>query len=173
MKAHTHATAGLALGLAGINFGIFSFLALPVGPGFLTLTLISSLLPDIDHRSSSMGRKLPGFSNAIQFGFGHRGIVHSLWGMLFFGGVAWFICKTFSVGEWRLIVFAVCFGYFAHLASDSLTRAGVRWLYPFRAGYIRGPVKTGGLMEAIFFIVLIVMLGFLLGRIGWGVLHFV
>ena len=173
MRAHTHATTGLALGLAGISFGIFGFLALPLGHGFLTLVLLAALLPDIDHHSSSVGRKLPGISHAVELLFGHRGILHSVWGIVFFGGATWLICRLFSVGAWKLIVFAICFGYFTHLVSDSFTKTGVKWFYPLEIGHARGPVNTGGMSELMFLLVHIVIVGFFLSRMGWGVLHFI
>lgn len=173
MKARTHATTGLAFGLVGINFGIFSFLALPVGHGFLILSLMASLLPDIDHHSSKVGKKLPGISHMLEFIFGHRGVFHSIWGMLIFGIVTWVICRAFSIGAWKLIVFAVCFGYFTHLASDSFTKTGVKWFYPFEIGRVRGPVNTEGVSETVFFIIILLIVGFFIGRMGWSILYFI
>ncbi|VEB43121.1 Inner membrane protein ydjM [Chromobacterium violaceum] len=40
--------------------------------------LAGSLLPDIDHPKSWLGRRIPFLSRPISYLFGHRGITHSL-----------------------------------------------------------------------------------------------
>lgn len=81
------------------------------------LGAFGSLLPDIDSRSSALGRyaRLP---------FGHRTWTHSIWA----------VAAVLALAEWLPVPGArgLAFGYILHLIMDSLSSMGVCWLYPFR-----------------------------------------
>lgn len=80
------------------------------------LVAIGSLLPDIDTRKSFLGRFIPGW-----IFFKHRGFLHSLGGMLLIcGAVAYFGGGKYGI--------SLAFGYLIHLAMDSITPQGIRWL---------------------------------------------
>ena len=96
-------------------------------------TMIGSALPDLDHRSSTLGalagrrtqwviRKVAG---------GHRAGTHSLPGVY----LVWLLC-TFLLDstQGRTVSDALAIGVLAHMFTDLLTVLGIAWLYP--AGYL-------------------------------------
>lgn len=77
--------------------------------------LLGSLLPDIDHPNSKIGR-------VIYLPFKHRTWTHAIW-----VPVALLITGIFF--RW---VFWLGLGYFFHLFWDSFSASGVDWFYPKR-----------------------------------------
>lgn len=82
MNYKTHITGGLCLGTATYtlvsnmimtNSNILSTL----GVTFISTSVIGSLIPDIDHPGSYLGKKFPLISKPTSSMFGHRGITHS------------------------------------------------------------------------------------------------
>ncbi|WP_407101676.1 metal-dependent hydrolase [Desemzia sp. FAM 24101] len=96
--------------------------------GNLAVLGIGALFPDIDHPGSFIGKRLPIVSDGMRKLFGHRGIVHSLAGAVFFTAVFRFLSVTF---DWP-IDWATWFlmGFFAHLVEDSFSKYGIAWLQP-------------------------------------------
>lgn len=80
----------------------------------LTFFIVGSLLPDIDHAGSILGRH-------VKFPGEHRGITHSIWPVLLVFGLAI---------RWNILLW-LGFGYLLHLLWDSLSAGGICWLYPF------------------------------------------
>lgn len=77
MKGSTHVVIGLSFGVTTqllVGFPAEGFLEIPFYYGGLVL---GSLLPDIDHPQSYLGRRLTPLSVPIFKLFGHRGITHS------------------------------------------------------------------------------------------------
>ena len=73
MMAKSHVVVGLASWVAAAPL-----LHLPVtNPLYLGLAVAGSLLPDIDHPQSWVGRRSRPISTAIASAFGHRGVTHS------------------------------------------------------------------------------------------------
>lgn len=79
------------------------------------LLLLGSLLPDIDHPNSLLGRKAHWMGS-------HRGITHSVWPVLIFCLLTW---------KYRLLAW-LTLGYVLHLLWDSVSAAGICWFYPFQ-----------------------------------------
>ncbi len=144
MKGITHLLVAIVCALFFIQF--FSFWKYMV---FLILFLFSALLPDIDHSGSLLGKKLWPFSGVLSFIFGHRGLLHSVFVPFAFLFLGWY----FNV-LWIGLAFAG--GYLSHLLSDSLTLSGVK---PCGIGpKVRGFIRTGGILEGIFFLLLLLFL---------------
>lgn len=142
--AHTHMAFGLLFGLLSLYFFHPANKYL-----FLGVVVFSSLLPDLDHPQSKLGRKLF-VSKIFNIFFGHRGFFHAVW---------------IPIGIWLVLSFgfgisygsAVFVGYFAHLFSDGLTKAGVNLAHPLHQLRMQGFVETGGITEhVLFFFVVIV-----------------
>ena len=101
------------------------------------------LLPDVDHPSSTIGKRVKWISYPVWALFGHRGITHS------------FIFPLLIVfaGHYYNIPFMkwVALGVILHLLGDFLTPSGIPFLYPLRRAY-RAPVTipTNGVGEAVF-----------------------
>ena len=113
---------------------------------FILLVLFSSLLPDIDQKDARIHRYVP-FTRWIQTVFEHRGIFHSLFPPVFI-----YIVFLFFKLEW--IGFALALGYISHLLLDGLTKMGIDLFYP-ASMHIRGPIKTGGMMELVLFVIIL------------------
>lgn len=111
---------------------------------------IGSILPDIDHPTSMLGKKVPFVAKL----FSHRGFTHSLL----------FSTLMAVIDIW------ICYGTIVHIVADMLTKQGVALLYPIEKK-LRLPlakyVKTGGMFEKfIFFIINVTILAILYHRIS-------
>lgn len=94
-------------------------------------TLLTCLLPDIDHPKSFLGQRLKWLSHPIARAFGHRGFTHSLLAVA--GGVALLQLKL--PAGWLIPADAfqgMVLGYLSHIVADMLTPAGVPLLWPCR-----------------------------------------
>ena len=114
---------------------------------FILILVLASILPDIDHSKSFIGRKLRPLSWLINFIFGHRKLIHSL----FFVLILTLIIKMFSNYYLAFLI-----GYVSHLFLDLLTKQGLQIFYPLKFK-VRGFIKTNGLIEKLFLWFLIVV----------------
>lgn len=120
---------------------------------FFLLFVIASLLPDIDHPGSTLGRKLWPFSWGIRLVFGHRGLIHSIFIPIVLVVLGWYT-------GYLWLGAAVAGGYFIHLVTDALTPSGVK---PFGIGpTFRGMIRTGGFLETIFYGLLLLLLAWMI-----------
>lgn len=131
MKGYTHLAIGLGAGLIMKD---------TIGFGGVVMTGLGSLLPDLDHPSSILGRRIFG---ASALGLKHRGWMHSLLGLIVFATLFWTLNPKFVPG--------ITLGYFLHLLADTLNPAGIPWLYPIsrKRMYIIG-IPSGSPLESIF-----------------------
>ena len=75
MTGKTHASCGLLVGALTIEYyhtDLFTSITI------ITLAIISSLLPDICHTQSKIGRRFKLLSLIIRLMFGHRTFTHSI-----------------------------------------------------------------------------------------------
>lgn len=112
----------------------------PLALGFATL---GALLPDIDHPSSWVGRRLPVISRPLAAMIGHRGVTHSL--------IAVVTCVVFLRWEGlrRLVIDPLVVGYLSHLAADLLTTSGLRLTWPSPKRQAIGLCRTGSFAETL------------------------
>lgn len=150
MMWHTHLAFGLLFGLVSMPF-------LNSGNAylFIALVLLGALLPDIDQHDSFVGKRASPVSNIVQAVFGHRGIVHSIWGMAAICGLFWYFFSR-SYGA------ALALGFFSHLIADGLTKKGINFLHPFGNARISGFIETGSSGERILFIVILALCAMIL-----------
>ena len=123
MTGKTHLGGGLLASLILCD-------SLPTG----MLLSFGSVLPDIDHGGSMLGKNIPFVSKM----FRHRGFTHSL----LFAGLMWLL------NEW------VAYGVMVHIFLDLMTKGGVSLLWPVNAKMhfpLAGFVRTGGRFETIVF----------------------
>lgn len=134
------------------------------------LVLLGSVLPDIDHPNSYIGRKVPFISIPLNKIFKHRGATHTLWAVLLIWlGMVYlqqhFFPKMYllhpTFGYW------LAFGYFCHLLEDSFSVRGVDWFLPFKRRKLHGRIKktrnflkykTGSRAEKVIFYLMIIIL---------------
>ena len=141
MMFKTHLVLGLIAALLSIKYLNPSSWAV-----FGTLLVIASLAPDIDLSKSTIGRKFWPVSSAINFMFGHRGLIHTIFPPLI-AALALMIAGQGMLG----IAFAT--GYMTHLLADAATVQGIMLFFPFSRTRASGPVRTGGMLEyGIFFL---------------------
>ncbi|MBK8506131.1 MAG: metal-dependent hydrolase [Saprospiraceae bacterium] len=124
------ATVGIFASISGIN--------ILAKPAYLVVIAIASLLPDIDHTRSLIGKLLYPIAKPINRRYGHRTITHSL------------IFTFFLILLLRLVLIALnvpgpyttLFGaaYLSHLVFDMMTVQGVPLFYPF----LRNPCVLPG-----------------------------
>jgi inner membrane protein len=139
MMAKSHVVVGLASWVAAAPL-----LHLPVtNPLYLGLAVAGSLLPDIDHPQSWVGRRSRPISTAIASAFGHRGVTHSA--IAVFALVAILLHEGIRQGT----VSALTIGYLSHLAADMLTPRGLRLAWPLRTSWGVPLCRTGSPMEPL------------------------
>ncbi|AWC30963.1 metal-dependent hydrolase [Bacillus cytotoxicus] len=132
MKYKTHLTTSLAVALPVLastgNLTVGNVIAVSFG----------ALLPDIDEQHSWIGRRTRGVSDLMNTIFGHRGITHSLLGLvLVLIPILFAVSMTPLSFTNGMCIFA---GYFLHLVEDSFSKKGVKWLLPvsnkkFQSGF--------------------------------------
>lgn len=148
MLFRTHVVFSLA-----VYFLLSYYIAMPLY--VLIFVLLSTAFVDIDIKNSRAGNRW--YLRPLQWLTRHRGIFHSLFvGLilsLLIGMVSLWACFGFFVG------------YVSHLFLDCFTRSGVALFWPLRFK-ISGFVKSGGIMEQVVFVLL------LLGDIGWAIFIF-
>lgn len=125
-------------------------------------SIFGSLLPDIDHPTSKMGRRVPIVSRTVNTIFGHRGFTHSLLAFLLLGYglflLSGFIPASVS-GYYLPLAFGVIVGYGSHLLLDMLTVSGIPLFYPF----VMTPIKLANLRsgkdDLLVSVVLVILTG--------------
>jgi len=152
--AKSHVIVGLATWIAAAPLLHLS----PVDPVYLGLAVAGSLLPDVDHPQSWVGRRSRPISTAIAATLGHRGVTHSA------VAVVGLVALLLHAGNRRGGVSALAVGYLSHLAADMLTPRGLRLAWPLRKTWGLPLCRTGSPMEMV--IVLALVCG-----IAWSLVH--
>ncbi len=113
---------GVFASIAGINI-LQDYRLLPV-------ILIASLLPDIDHTKSIIGKCFYPIAKAINRKYGHRTITHSLIVLIALTALV----SAFQAAYFPDIKIAQVFGlaYGSHILFDMMTIQGVPLFYPFK-----------------------------------------
>jgi len=183
MNKPTHVMGGITAGIAVNKFvvptltnvasieGVIGIVAVMAG------AFLGSVLPDIDHRGSFIGRRLRIISTPFAIaGFAskqvkkvantvtgkkgstdtiisHRGITHTL---IFAIGLCTLLSylvlqlSGFSQAIMLFFVLGLFGGILSHLVLDMLTKSGVPLLYPFtKRDFSFAPFETGGVGEYI------------------------
>ena len=107
---------------------------------FVIVALIATLIPDIDTKFSSTGKRF--IFRPLQYFIKHRDLFHSFTFVL--------ILTLFFVLFFPILSFGFFLGYASHLVADSFTIWGIKPFYPHKA-VSQGKIKTGGKSEAIVF----------------------
>ncbi|MFC1753083.1 metal-dependent hydrolase [Thermoproteota archaeon] len=111
---------------------------------FLILVMFGSLLPDLDHPRSKLGRK----TKVLAWLFQHRGFMHSIYAVI----IMFMLSRLIF---WNAIyVWALPLGYLSHLVSDSFSKEGIMFFHPLSKAKLRGIVRTGSSAEYIILLIL-------------------
>jgi len=109
---------------------------------FIIITLLATLIPDIDITFSHIGKYK--IFRPLQALTTHRGLIHSF--------TFSFVLSLFFAFFIPIIAFPFFLGYSLHLIADSFTKEGITPFWPYsRKAYWRIPVG-GKLEELIFFV---------------------
>ncbi len=139
MMAGSHVALGAAAWLiAAPRLGLPA-----LEPIQLAWAVAGSLLPDIDHPQSWVGRRVRPLSTFIAAILGHRGATHSL---LAVGGCAWLLLHD---GYSRAIVAPLMVGYLSHLAGDLVTPRGLRLAWPLKGTWALPLCRSGSPFEPL------------------------
>ena len=117
---------------------------IPVNAVALVVVMLSSLLPDIDHPGSWLGRRLKIISVPLSNIIGHRGFTHSLLAVFLI-----VYCLLSYFYNLNYILLAIFIGYLSHILADFLTKSGVPLLWPAKNRFFM-PIlafRTGSYVE--------------------------
>ena len=99
--------------------------------GTILTTMIGSLFPDIDTRTSKLGKKMKITSTIISKMFGHRGFLHSPIFIVLTICALSYIFNSNNIQQFSLLWQGFAIGMINHLVCDMMTKGGVPILYPF------------------------------------------
>jgi inner membrane protein len=139
MMARSHVIIGLAAWIAAAPL----LHCAALDPVYLGLAVAGSLLPDVDHPKSWMGRRTRPISTTIAATLGHRGVTHSA------VAVVGLTLLLLHAGYRKGGVSALVVGYLSHLAADMLTPQGLRLAWPNRRTWSLPLCRTGSAAESV------------------------
>lgn len=159
MNKPAHLMGGLTAGIAANKYLIQTVSQTGVFDGVVVMgsvicgALLGSLLPDIDHRNSYIGRKLKIASFIISKTLGHRSVVHTPLVIFAFSALLF----SFSGGLTGRIqailtpfLYGLSCGMWSHLLLDMMTKRGIPLLYPLSKRSFRiATFKGGGIGDTI------------------------
>lgn len=166
MTSLNHISGGIAI--TGISLSFFD-INIFSEPSYLAVCVFASLLPDIDHTKSIIGKMVFPLARYLDRNFGHRTITHSL---TFFIPVLLIVIFTElnflnPYFEKEGLTYSMIFGFamFSHFILDMATIAGIPLFYPLMKNpcvfpanpnyRIRsGNVKSEALVMALFVMVI-------------------
>lgn len=164
--------------------GIASLWLLPLGAAYWSVALaivfasVGSLLPDLDARESKLSNiqvggitPLKPAAYALNRRIGHRGVMHSLLGLLFVA-----IVLGISLGLFLdpLAGVGLVLGYLSHLLLDACTKSGIPFCWPKPSRFHLLPpglrAVTGSWQEDLAFLLLaFIATGFLIAQLSGSV----
>lgn len=96
----------------------------------IPIILFASLLPDVDHTRSLIGKLFYPIAREINRRFGHRTITHSLIALIGFTTIVALLQRAYFPSLKIAQVFGLA--YASHILLDMITVAGVPLFYPFK-----------------------------------------
>lgn len=139
MLLRTHLAFAIFMILIFLNFVSNKLL-------FIIMVLVATIIPDLDTNRSHYGKEP--FFIPLQSITKHRGFIHSF--------TTAFVLAAIIAIWWPVASFGFFIGYSVHLIMDSFTIGGIQPFWPFK-WTSNGPFRTGGKIEEILFIGLIVL----------------
>jgi len=132
MTAPNHIIGGIAITGISLSFWNINIFSSPI---YLGLSVFASLLPDIDHTKSIIGKLFWPLSKYLDKKYGHRTITHSLTFLIPVFMASLFIelniINPYYFLEGSTYSYIMLFGIISHLILDMLTVQGIPLFYPF------------------------------------------
>lgn len=138
--------------LFGFLFGLFALDFLKINNRFLFLifVILGSVFVDIDSSESLLGSRIKPLSWLINKIFGHRGLFHTIYIPL--------IIFLISIYYGYINIGAgFSLGYLSHILIDCFNINGIRLFRPISDFRVRGFIRTGGFLESIIFLILLIV----------------
>lgn len=158
MMAGSHVVVGMAAwAWAAPHLGLP-----PLDPFALALAVAGSLLPDIDHPQSWVGRRAWMISRPLAAMIGHRGLTHSVLAVIACG----LLLRWHGIS--RAVTAPVVVGYLSHLGADLLTSGGLRLGWPLHRRYAIPLCQTGSQREPVIVAALLIWVGAAILRLHMG-----
>lgn len=159
MTAKTHLAGGLVAGIA--YCGAFSTGLIPVEepdilgyPICLGLSLLGSIMPDIDLPTSKAAQAASLPARIINIFFGHRTLTHSP-----FIVILMFLAFRTYIPQYMVLVLAFLVGWSSHILLDALNKAGVPLFYPYTKRFHLMSIRIRSAGERALFVFLLVLSG--------------
>ena len=131
MTGKGHIMFSIASAIFAKRFSLTEIIAQADWWHLIPATMLTSILPDIDHPQSILGQRLFFLSRLISRIFGHRGFTHSLLASV----MILIIFKIYIINYLLLpldVIQGMILGYYSHIIADTLTPAGVPLLWPLK-----------------------------------------
>jgi len=120
---------------------------------FFLIALFGSLLPDIDHPHSWLGRRV----KVVSWFFKHRGFIHSIFIIPL---ITLLISYFFHTNQYTIPLLV---GYVSHLVGDMLSQEGIAPFTPFfKKQWKIQLFRVGSTIELILFFSILIADGYLL-----------
>ncbi len=168
-----HLALGYAFSLSPLLlFDVRNYVLNSFSPFVLVCSFIAiyffSLFPDLDEPKAYLSKRFPWnfISILLSFFVDHRGITHTLIFSFVFPAILAIILYSFNLlDKYWICVVVAWMAYISHLIGDSLTKSGVKWLYPFsNKNFHLLPKKltfrTGSFVETIFTFLFFLLFGY-------------
>ena len=126
MMNFNHIAGGVAF--TGI-FSSFNNVNIFEEPEYLFCTIFFSMLPDVDHTKSIIGKVFFPMARYIDRRFGHRTITHSLISLVVIFILS--ISIESFLSKKTVITQIIALSYLSHLIFDMCTKSGIPFFYPF------------------------------------------
>jgi len=138
----------------------------PAQPLLLIPLGVGALLPDLDSRTSFLGRLLPFFSQPLEARLGHLQIWHTPAINLLFATVSAPLIPLIGARAWALL----SLGFFIHLLVDLFRPEGILLLWPLsrRRFHVLGGLAPGSKAERWLVLLVAAVLLPLLFVVDWG-----
>ena len=131
------------LGKSHIKIALGVSMMVSSNPGVMICSAIGSLLPDIEHPKSKLGRFfLPNRLKSLRKKIQHRGVTHSALFSLIFNLI---VLLLFDI----ITFVGVSIGYISHILSDMLTIEGVQLCWPKEDRVSIANIRTDSFAEWI------------------------
>ncbi len=173
MLAPTHSVFGILLTLL-----ILAFFGVQWGMHWTIIlcAVFGSIIPDIDHPRSVIGKIFYPIAGFLEHKFGHRTMTHSFIGWFIFSVIfsvfiylgIWLSGVFFKVEfiNWNLStrwIAAFSISYFSHLALDMFNKRGVQMFWPNQNRDVipkdpRYRLESGSRSEILIFIILLILM---------------
>ncbi|WP_414047616.1 metal-dependent hydrolase [Macrococcus equi] len=139
MTGKTHIALGI---LIGTTYAMRVAHDISTFAGILGTSALFSIIPDICHAGSKIGKKIWPLSTIIALIFGHRTLTHSIFFILI-TGIALILLDVQTI-----YIISAVLGIISHLVLDMLTPRGVTLFFPISTKIVFPfTFKTGGILD--------------------------